>query len=256
MREQNGQLRIGGFSFLRPPVQRRSRGLAQLAGHLRHGAHFFSSPFHGTTENRIGGTDQRRVAAASDSDLHRLGKRSGPRKHQARGDGLSAETTFGNNRGLAKGPSARLSAARRAAALFLFACVATARADCLDDAARYWNIPPDLARSIAMQESSMRPGVITKNQNGSRDIGLMQINSSWLPTLRRYGIYETDLLDGCKNAYVGNWILASNIQRLGFNWDAIGAYNAKSPDKRDIYARKIYRQLLAVQAGKASLLSR
>ena len=102
----------------------------------------------------------------------------------------------------------------------------------------------------------MRPSIITKNRNGSRDIGLMQINSSWLPTLLRYGIHETDLLDACKNSYVGTWILASNIQQLGFNWNAIGAFNAVSPEKRDRYARKIFRQLLAVQAGKAPLLDR
>nr|WP_285844309.1 lytic transglycosylase domain-containing protein [Ralstonia pickettii] len=124
-------------------------------------------------------------------------------------------------------------------------------ADCLDDAANYWGVPPILARAVAQQESQMRANAIGKNTNGSRDIGLMQINSSWLPTLRRYGITEADLFDGCKNAYIGNWIIAQNIAHHGYNWTAIGAYNAVSPEKRDAYARKIYRQLMRLQGSVA-----
>ncbi|KVN48787.1 lytic transglycosylase [Burkholderia territorii] len=124
-----------------------------------------------------------------------------------------------------------------------------AQADCLDDAANYWSVPTSLARAIAMQESGMRAHVVSKNTNGSRDIGLMQINSSWLPRLKQYGISEEDLLDGCKNAYVGTWIMAQNIAQLGYNWTAIGAYNAVTPSKRDAYARKIYGQLMRLQGG-------
>ncbi|MBA9833478.1 hypothetical protein D7S92_31520 [Burkholderia contaminans] len=50
-----------------------------------------------------------------------------------------------------------------------------ARADCLDDAANYWSVPTSLARAVAMQESGMRPRVVSKNTNGSRDIGLMGV---------------------------------------------------------------------------------
>jgi soluble lytic murein transglycosylase-like protein len=131
-----------------------------------------------------------------------------------------------------------------------------AHADCLDEAATYWKVPTTLARAIAMQESTMRPWIVTKNKNGSHDIGLMQINSWWLPKLARYGIQERDLLDACTNAYVGNWILAQNIEKLGLTWDAVGAYNATSPDKRDRYARSVYRQLMAVQAGTTPPLTR
>lgn len=122
------------------------------------------------------------------------------------------------------------------------------QADCLDDAANYWGVPVPLARAIAMHESGMRPNAVGKNTNGSRDIGLMQINSWWLPSLAKYGIREADLFDACKNAYIGNWIMAQNILRFGLNWDAVGAYNATTPAKREVYARKIYAQLLRYQA--------
>lgn len=134
------------------------------------------------------------------------------------------------------------------AAAFTSAC---ARADCIDDAATYWGVPPLLSRAIAQHESQMRAHAVGKNTNGTRDIGLMQINTSWLPTLRKYGVSEADLFNPCVNAYVGNWILSQNITRLGYNWDAIGAYNAVSPAKREVYARRIYKQLMSIQQDGA-----
>lgn len=80
---------------------------------------------------------------------------------------------------------------------------------------------------------------VNQNKDGSRDIGHMQINSRWLPVLKRYGIDEQRLFDSCINTYVGAWILAKNIRSIGYNWEAIGAYNAVSPDKRARYARKV-----------------
>lgn len=132
-----------------------------------------------------------------------------------------------------------------------------AQADCLDDAANYWGVPPALARAIAQQESGMRPWIVSKNRDGSKDLGLMQINSSWLPKLAKYGISAQELVsNACTNAYVGNWILAQNIQRLGYNWDAVGAYNSPTPANRYRYALGIYRRLMTAQAAKSLSLDR
>ncbi|WP_175691737.1 transglycosylase SLT domain-containing protein [Burkholderia anthina] len=115
-----------------------------------------------------------------------------------------------------------------------------ARADCLDDAATFQKVSVSLLRGIAQVESGMNPSAVNTNTNGTVDIGLMQINSTWLPTLAREGITRESLFDACTNAYVGAWILSQNIRQLGANWTAIGAYNAASPDKRLAYARKVY----------------
>ncbi|AFQ48488.1 transglycosylase SLT domain-containing protein [Burkholderia cepacia] len=115
-----------------------------------------------------------------------------------------------------------------------------ARADCLDDAATFQHVSVSLLRGIAQVESGMNPNAVNTNTNGTVDIGLMQINSTWLPTLAREGITQQSLFDACTNAYVGAWILSQNIRQLGANWNAIGAYNAASPDKRLAYARKVY----------------
>jgi soluble lytic murein transglycosylase-like protein len=120
--------------------------------------------------------------------------------------------------------------------------VPVAYADCIDDVATYFTLDPNLLRAIAQHESGMRPFVINRNANGSVDIGLMQINSGWLPTLERAGIAPQSLWNACVNAYVGAWILSSNIARFGATWKAVGAYNAASPAKQLRYANQIYAQ--------------
>ncbi|MEW6346253.1 MAG: lytic transglycosylase domain-containing protein [Paraburkholderia sp.] len=118
-----------------------------------------------------------------------------------------------------------------------------ARADCIDDAASYRQINVSLVRTIAEQESAMHANALSVNADGSEDIGLMQINSFWLPTLARLGISRAQLFDACVNVYVGTWILAMNINRFGPTWKAVGAYNAHSTAKQLAYANAIYRRL-------------
>lgn len=119
---------------------------------------------------------------------------------------------------------------------------------CLVAAARKHGLDYALVRSIAEQESRFNPLAVRApyaagNKDGSVDYGLMQINSSWLPTLARYGITQSALFDPCVNADVGGWILADLFRRHGITWDAVGAYNAKSPAKRYIYAVGVYTRL-------------
>jgi hypothetical protein len=130
----------------------------------------------------------------------------------------------------------------------------TVRADCIDDAAAFQHVNVSLMRGIAQVESGMRPDRINVNSNGTTDIGLMQINSSWLPVLAKEGITEQSLFDPCTNAYVGAWILAANIRQFGPNWTAVGAYNAASPDKRLAYARKVYDAVQSISATPDSAM--
>jgi soluble lytic murein transglycosylase-like protein len=121
---------------------------------------------------------------------------------------------------------------------------------CLVAAAHKHALAYELLRSIAEHESRFNPKAVNNhNANGSVDYGLVQINSAWLPTLAKYGISQQDLFNPCINADVGAWILASNF-KSGVTWDAVGAYNARSPVKRFTYAAAIYnkvQQLLRMQ---------
>lgn len=112
---------------------------------------------------------------------------------------------------------------------------------CWDKAASIYNVDPWMLMAIAKTESSFNSTALNVNSNRSFDIGMMQINSSWLPTLKRFGIEKEHLLNPCTSVFVGAWILAQNIQHFGYNQDGIGAYN--SPGNITIrrnYAKKVY----------------
>jgi soluble lytic murein transglycosylase-like protein len=107
-----------------------------------------------------------------------------------------------------------------------------------------YGLSPHLLYAMARTESGLNPLAIHRgNADGSYDIGLMQINSAWLPRLRAIGISEEQLLDACTNLDVGAWILAQDMRRLGASWDAVGAYNAASPERRLRYEESVARHL-------------
>ena len=113
------------------------------------------------------------------------------------------------------------------------------KAACFEEAAARYQVPSVLLKAISRVESAGNPSALNRNKDGSFDIGHMQINSRWLPKLSHFGISRDQLWDPCTNTLVGAWILAQNVQRIGYSWSAVGAYNAASPVMRDRYARKI-----------------
>jgi soluble lytic murein transglycosylase-like protein len=131
--------------------------------------------------------------------------------------------------------------------------VQPARADpaCFDAAADRYRLPASLLRAVARVESGGLNARTAQNTNrdGTRDIGRMQINTGWLPTLSRWGIDEEKLRDECVSIHVGAWILAGNVARHGANWEAVGAYNvgcrALAADectrRRNAYAWRVWR---------------
>jgi soluble lytic murein transglycosylase-like protein len=133
------------------------------------------------------------------------------------------------------------------APLLLLGATMTARAErvneCFEAASVRYDVSRRLLEAIASVESAGNPAAINKNVNGSEDIGLMQINSSWLPTLKKYGINRSDLFDPCVSINVGAWIMADNIARHGYSWEAVGAYNAVNPKKRLTYAYRVAQAL-------------
>jgi soluble lytic murein transglycosylase-like protein len=114
-----------------------------------------------------------------------------------------------------------------------------AQAHCFKEASARYNVPASLLKAIAKHESGGRTHAVNTNTNGSRDIGLMQINSGWLPVLNRHGLQEKDLYDPCVNVLIAAWILSNNFQKLGYTTQGLGAYNAVTPWKRERYARQI-----------------
>lgn len=132
---------------------------------------------------------------------------------------------------------------------------AQAHSTCFEEAGARYNVNPDLLRAMAKVESSMRSDAINathKARTKSVDLGFMQINSRWLPTLEKHNITREALLqDACLNLKVGAWILSDNMRRHGPNWTAVGAYNAACTElkgdaceqARNEYATKVWQAL-------------
>jgi|JI10StandDraft_1071094.scaffolds.fasta_scaffold41386_6 soluble lytic murein transglycosylase-like protein len=116
---------------------------------------------------------------------------------------------------------------------------------CLVEAGRAHNVPVPLLRAIAQQESGLRPLAVNRNTNGTSDLGLMQVNTRWLPVLARYGITREQLFDTCINARVGAWILAAAMRRHGDTWRAVGDYHSATPALNRRYAWAAYRRMVA-----------
>lgn len=130
-----------------------------------------------------------------------------------------------------------------------------AHATCWQEASNDYGIPVDVLKAVAKTESNFNQEAKNVNKNGSTDLGMMQINSSWLPELSKFAITRESLLtDACMNVKVGAWILSNNVKKLGWNWNAIGAYNVgckkldavECQSRRSIYAWKIHGALRKV----------
>lgn len=131
----------------------------------------------------------------------------------------------------------------RIVCLLGFLALALPACACWQEAGSRYQVDPALLYAIARTESGLNPAASHRNRDGSFDIGLMQINSAWLPHLAKHGISAHDLWEPCTNIHVGAWVLAQKIRKLGMTWDAVGAYNATTPVKRISYAWKVYANL-------------
>jgi len=150
-----------------------------------------------------------------------------------------------------------LSAIIVVAALSIFAATASLAqsplATCFTSAGHRYHLSPVLLYSIAWGESRMDPGALNRNSDSTSDIGIMQVNSRWLPMLANFGISQEMLLDPCTNIGVGAWVLANEFYRRGASWEAVGRYNSPDPQLGAGYAAKVrvtFEGLLADANGR------
>lgn len=115
---------------------------------------------------------------------------------------------------------------------------------CIASAAQFHRVHPQLLRAILMVESRLNPKAVNYNTNGTKDIGVAQVNTIHLATLEKHGIGENELKDACVNIYVGAWLLSKQIAKHGFNWFGIAAYHSTTPSKNNRYQKLVYQEMM------------
>lgn len=133
---------------------------------------------------------------------------------------------------------------------------------CFDKVGAKYRLDPDYLRAIAFKESKYKPKSIGKNNDGSIDLGIMQINSSNIEWLKRkfpdISIRRL-LVDNCYNIQVGGYILNENFKMYGRSWLAVGVYNAggkNNPKRvriRYAYAKEVNNYYNQIKQGKLRL---
>lgn len=119
--------------------------------------------------------------------------------------------------------------------------------ECINQAAVAYFVPAKVIISVIATEGG-DVGVAKQNKNGTTDYGPMQINSSWLPKIRKYG-YTQELLqyDPCVNVMAGTWILSTKITKSNDYWSGVANYHSFTPELNARYKTKVltYYQLLS-----------
>lgn len=130
--------------------------------------------------------------------------------------------------------------------------------------AEKWGIQEELILAVAKTESSVKPWAINikgkayypqsydaalelikkaSKERKSFDVGVMQLN---VYTLKRIGVSPEVALDPYINIMIGGWLLANELRRFGYTWQAIGSYHTpvkKNPERGKAYAKKVISNL-------------
>lgn len=136
------------------------------------------------------------------------------------------------------------------ASLFLLLALTTASPDteadvagCIAQAATAFQVDP-IALELIREVEGGQPGTASRNDNGSVDLGVMQVNSWWLPRLEALGITRDELQnDTCINVSVAAWIYVQEFAQSGDMARAVAAYHSPTPRHQARYLRLVERAI-------------
>lgn len=118
-------------------------------------------------------------------------------------------------------------------------------AACMALVAQIYSLPPRVLPSIQAAEGG-RPGLVSRNSNGTEDFGTMQINTIWLPTLARYSglpqaeVRERLLQRPCYNIAAAGLVLSIQLEETGGDiMRAIGYYHSRTPFRSQAYQQRV-----------------
>lgn len=128
---------------------------------------------------------------------------------------------------------------------------------CMALVAQIYSLPPRVLPAIQAVEGG-RPGTVSRNTNGSEDLGIMQINTLWLPHLAQYTkLPQAEVRDRLINRTCFNIAAAGLVFRIyldearGDLMRAVGNYHSHTPVRHQAYQVKVM-QSAARMFGQAA----
>lgn len=117
------------------------------------------------------------------------------------------------------------------------------RVVCAIMAAIKYEIPTNIVLAIAEKEAGT-PGLWVKNKNGSYDVGAMQLNTTYLQDLAKYGISPNDVaLPGCYAYDLAAWRIRGHLQHDKQDlWTRAANYHSKTPKYNRIYREDLIKK--------------
>ena len=123
---------------------------------------------------------------------------------------------------------------------------------CMALVAQIYSLPPRVLPSIQAVEGGA-PGVVHHNTDGSIDLGVMQINTLWLPALSRYtrldpaAVQDRLLYRPCFNIAAAGLIMRTYLDETrGELMRAIGNYHSHTPLLNQGYQMKVRQSAAAL----------
>ena len=112
-------------------------------------------------------------------------------------------------------------------------------------AAQTYSVPPAVLVGIHQVEGGKVGQAVGPNDNGTYDLGPMQINTIWIPLLaEKWGVAEDTAYrwvrdDPCTNMGVSAWILRTHMNETGSLSQAIAHYHSRTPQYGHPYKGKV-----------------
>lgn len=110
------------------------------------------------------------------------------------------------------------------------------RVVCSIIAAAKYEVPVNIVLAVAEIEGGT-PGLWSKNNNGTFDVGAMQLNTQYLEDLKKYGITAEDVAQpGCYSYDLAAWRLRGHLQHDQADlWTRAANYHSRTPKYNHIY---------------------
>ncbi|HYZ34541.1 MAG TPA: lytic transglycosylase domain-containing protein [Crenalkalicoccus sp.] len=116
---------------------------------------------------------------------------------------------------------------------------------CMTAVAAFYGLPPRVLPSIQAVEGG-QVGTVSRNLDGSEDLGVMQVNTRWLESVAQLTglpvetVRERLIGDACFNIAAAGAILHNNLQASnGDLMQAVGNYHSRTPELHSTYVARV-----------------